>query len=294
MFPDRRGLPRAENCAEGDPDMCMKRLACIILAFALLISSAAADNGRSADELMNVLVCGLIRDEDGTRAGLIMVLSANTRRGGVRLAFINGDLVAADGEKTDRLSALYDAVGPDGMAAVLSGILDTRIRRYVTVDMNGFCTAVDAFGGVEITLDEEEAAAVSAVCGEEVLPGAATLNGSQAFAYVRLRGGDQAPGNDRKRVFLSAMVEKTLRSPDIGTLLSVADQLLPNIETSLTLSDMMSIAIAYLAGWSGRLETCSIPAPGEYTAAEGEQGGIVLKDEHAAAESFWQFVQPNP
>ena len=124
-------------------------------------------------------------------------------------------------------------------------------------------------------------------------PGTATLNGSQAFAYVRLRGGDQAPGNDRRRVFLSAMVEKTLRSPDLGTLLSVADRLLPNIETDLTLSDMMSIAIAYLAGWSGRLETCSIPAPGEYTAAEGEQGGIALKDEHAAADIFRQFLQPD-
>ncbi len=262
--------------------------------FAVLLCLPCAARGESGGsdkigkEIMNVLLCGVSRDENGTRGGAVMVLSADTRRGGVWLTFVNGDILVDYGGRRDRLSSFYASDGADGMAGALSVLLDVGIKSYLTVDMEGFSAAVDTFGGVDLTLTEEEAAGVSDMCGEETIAGRVTLSGRQALAYVSLRVGGSTPANERRRAFLSAMVDKTLKNPDLGRLLDVADRILPYMQTNLSAGDMIAIAFAYLAGGGWKMETCSIPGGGEGRSAEN--GGIELTDDHAAAERFRRFI----
>ncbi len=263
----------------------MKRKICLAVACVLFICSGGAPaRAEDTDEgILNVLLCGVDRGDSGARAGAILIMTADTVRGGIRLTSVSGALCPEAGEKC--LSEMYDSGGAEGLARTLSSLLGVPIKRYVTVDRAGFSAAVDACGGVEIDLRADEALSLSEMSGEDVQPGLRTLDGEQALLYVRLRGDD--PGNRRQRIFLSAMAEKAMRLPDFGALLDLAEQLLPYMTANLPAMDLISVVIAALMGEEGSMETCTLPGDGEYALS----GGVMtLTDREGMAERFRNFA----
>lgn len=274
-----RGLLRHRPC------FCRGlRLICAAAACVLLVCAFGAARGENAQAgIVNVLLLGVDRNEGGARVGAVLILTADTVRGGIRLTGVSADLRIEAGGGT--ASEIYDSGGAEGVALALSNLLGVEIQRYAAVDRAGFSAAVDVFGGVEIDLGDEEAKALSEMCGAEVPAGLSTLNGEQALCYVRIRGAGS--GDRRQRVFLWAMAEKALRLSSPARILDLAERLLPYMTTNLPAMDLITIAVAALTGEGGSPESCALPEDGEWISVDG---AAELTDPALAAERIRVFI----
>lgn len=202
------------------------------------------------------------RDSQSYNSGnsdVIMVARIDKDTKEVRLVSVYRDtfLKMADLENTDAYSkanAAYAIGGPTQAVRMLNTNLDLDIKEYVSFDFSAVAEAVDILGGVEIEITDEECVHLNNYCVEtsevvekeyEPLPGGGTynLNGVQAVSYGRIRYtlGDDFKRTERQRLVLNKMIEKALSS-DIGTINSLIDAVFPKIKTSLTKTEMLSLA----------------------------------------------------
>ena len=137
---------------------------------------------------------------------------------------------------------------------------DLYVTDYITVGFEGLMRAVDALGGVEMDVKEEEIVHLNnyqiSMVGETTdgknftaeegvdyipvtEPGLQTLNGLQATAYCRIRYiGDDFARTERQRNLLIAMMEKGKQS-SIGTLTGALNAVIPHVQTSVDVEDII-------------------------------------------------------
>ena len=154
--------------------------------------------------------------------------------------------------------------GPQEAIEMLNRNLDLNIQKYVSVDFYALAEAVDALGGIELDITDEEASYMNGVGGYiamtaeitgrkggNVSVGHQTVNGVQAVAYCRIRytaGGDFGRA-ERQRTVLEQMVAKL----DGASLSELND--LVDIGTNFTMTQIISMATSMkdyqLAGTAG-------------------------------------------
>ncbi|MCI8681449.1 MAG: LCP family protein [Lachnospiraceae bacterium] len=202
------------------------------------------------------------RDENSYNGGnsdVIMVARIDKDTKEVRLVSVYRDtfLKMADLKNTDAYSkanAAYAVGGPEQAVRMLNTNLDLDIQEYVSFDFSAVAEAVDILGGVEVEITNEEAGHLNNYCVEtskvtgksySSLPGAGTynLNGVQAVSFGRIRytAGDDFKRTERQRLVVEKMVEKALAS-DVGTINELIDSVFPKIKTSLSKSEILSLA----------------------------------------------------
>ena len=129
---------------------------------------------------------------------------------------------------------------------------DLDIRNYVSVNFNALVDVIDALGGLEIELTQEEAyysngyaAETSRVVGQEMVKidevaGTQLLDGVHAVSYARIRytTGNDFKRTERQREVLEKTMEKAKKA-DIFTLNKIVDKVFPQISTSLSITDML-------------------------------------------------------
>ncbi len=139
-----------------------------------------------------------------------------------------------DGQVWGMLNAAYSWGGPNLLVDTVELNFRVKIDRYVVVNMGAFEKAVDLLGGVEITLSQAEANHVRWNSHVPTEPGTQLLNGAQAVGYCRIRMID----NDFKRTARQREVIiqllKKAKNSNIATLLSLADEILPLVNTNLS------------------------------------------------------------
>lgn len=178
-----------------------------------------------------VVLLGTDEEVDGTaRSDTIMV----TRAGGGSLAVPRDTLVEVPGVGPDKLNAAYAYGGPELAVETLEGFLGLSVEDHVVVDFGGVEEIVDTLGGVTVYVEEPIAYQLA---GRYVaIPaGEQTLDGPEALAYVRYRGG---PTADIGRVanqqrFLVALAGETVRPSNLPRLPATAEAIWDNVETSL-------------------------------------------------------------
>ena len=227
------------------------------------------------EELMqgytNIALFGLdTRDSDASlatgRSDTIMVVSINNDTSEIRMISVYRDtyLGIDDGEGNlsyQKANAAYASYGAEGAMRMLNQNLDLDITDYVTVDFYALVEVVDLMGGVELEITEAEAEvinkwidATAEIVGVESshIDGAGTYlcDGVQATAYCRIRstsGGDFTRAQRQRTVL--AQLFKSARSSSLTTLNSVIDAVLPDVETSLTNAEIVTLA-SHLANYS--------------------------------------------
>ena len=137
--------------------------------------------------------------EEDTRSDTIMIASLNRETLEVKISSVYRDTLLEQKDGTlNKANAAYAFGGPEDAIAMLNRNLDMDIEHYVTVNFDALIDVIDAVGGVEIDVQEEE---ISYICGYamEIMdvtgrvspgvtePGLQTLNGVQATAYARIR-----------------------------------------------------------------------------------------------------------
>lgn len=157
-------------------------------------------------------------------------------------------------EAYSKANAAYNMGGPEQAVRMLNVNLDLDIKEYVAFDFNAVAEAIDLLGGVEVEISTAEAVAMQGYQDEvagmtdkdnELLyqGGTYNLDGVQAVAYARVRyvGNGDFERTERQRLVVNKMVEKALAS-DLGTINELIDTVFPEIKTSLSKTEILSLA----------------------------------------------------
>lgn len=223
---------------------------------ALNVSEKARERGTG---YMNVALFGVdSREGDldkGTRSDTIMIASLNRETLEVKISSVYRDtLMQLEDGSINKANAAYSFGGPQEAVAMLNKNLDMDIEHYVTVNFDALIDVIDAVGGVEIDVQEEE---IPYICGYamEIMdvtgrkssgvtePGLQTLNGLQATAYSRIRytAGDDFKRAERQREVLTKVIEK-LQGASLSQINKIIDKVFPEVSTNFTLAEILEYA----------------------------------------------------
>lgn len=270
-------------------------LTCILLIFGILLYFAwpflnynyhklkgDADLGFSDiidKRVVNIALFGLDTREEGDftgRSDSIMILSINTETKKVKVISLMRDTITRMEENGEvyysKLNNAYANGGPELAIKTLNQNYGLDISRYATINFFGMVDIIDAVGGIEATITEDELEwkgydnpnlnnCMEEICEARGLdiddywissPGKQHLNGVQAVAYARIRHclstfgtNDDFGRTDRQRHVMHELFSKatTMKKSQYAKL---AKALLPCSETSLTYSDILSLAVNVL------------------------------------------------
>ena len=207
--------------------------------------------------------------DKNTRTDVIMIASINLDTKEVRLVSVYRDTwLNMTNDKYSEANAAYARGGAEQAIGMLNMNLDLDITDFVTVGFDAVIDVVNAIGGVEIDVTEEEIAYLNsyqismvgkvvgknavgedeyyAVAGVDYTPvehaGLQTLNGLQATAYCRIRytsGGDGARTERQRRVLTQIARKAMTMNP--ATLDKIADAVFGEISTSLKMSEIVEL-----------------------------------------------------
>ncbi|MBQ4362168.1 MAG: LCP family protein [Lachnospiraceae bacterium] len=194
--------------------------------------------------------------DSGTNSDTMIIASIKNKTKEVRLVSVYRDCIMKQKDGTyAKANSAYSSGGGEEAIALLNRNLDLDIKNYVSVNFAAMIKAIDAVGGIEVDVTEEEISYINGYATEIIKvtgidskgvdhAGRQTLNGVCATAYARIRyteGGD-FKRTERQRYVLSELLRKAKKLP-IKELSDLVDEIMPMISTSLSATDVLSLAV---------------------------------------------------
>lgn len=185
----------------------------------------------------------------GTNSDTIILVSINNDTKEVKLVSVYRDTlfeIQSEAPVTQKVNYAYQLGGALMSINTLNTNLDLKITDYITVDFNAMASIINALGGVEVTIEEEEVNSLNKNLAEQIAisgeysngvhsAGKQLLNGQQAVAYTRIRS--NAKGDitrtERQRTVLLGLISK-LGNAGTDTIRNLLDVSFSCISTSLT------------------------------------------------------------
>lgn len=193
--------------------------------------------------------------EGGVQSDCMMIASINNSTGEVKLVSVYRDtLLQQEDGGYGKANSAYTKGGPQEAIALMNRNLDLDIQKYISVNFNALADVVDALGGIDLEMTEEEVYWTNGYCTETSkvvgrktteLSGAGEhhVDGIQAVSYARIRytSGDDFKRTERQRIVLEKVVQKAKKAK-LTTLNKILDEVLPQVSTNLTAANFMGIA----------------------------------------------------
>jgi LCP family protein required for cell wall assembly len=217
-------------------------------------------NGGAQGDYMNIAVLGVDSiegslDSGNNRSDVMVVASINRKSGGIKLMSVYRDTyLDIGGGEYEKANAAYAFGGPEQTVQMLNTNLDLDITDYGVVGFEGIARLIDAMGGIEIDVAEDEIVhlnnyqlTMSEETGLKNIPitqaGPQTLNGLQATAYCRIRytAGNDFKRTERQREVLTKTFDKIKSDPI--RLATHLNSVLPYVKTSLSIPELFSFGL---------------------------------------------------
>jgi len=141
--------------------------------------------------------------DEQTHSDTIIVVSINNKTGEVKMASVYRDtmlkIVDSDGDVSyTKANAAFYKGGPECAINMLNTNLDLNIQDYVVVNFTGLIRIIDALGGIDVNITQEEMTLINGYMTETRLitgldspnltsAGNVHLTGLQATAFCRIR-----------------------------------------------------------------------------------------------------------
>lgn len=255
-----------------------------------------ADGPLKSDGVISVLLIGSdSRDSSsGGRSDAMILLTISDRTKTVHMTSLLRDMyVEIPGHDGNRLNAAYAYGGAELLLETINQNLGTSVNRYAVVNFEAFANLVDAVGGVDMELTNEEVGWVNAYLNEynelrgmpletdyldTSLSGNIHLNGAQALAYCRNRYiGTDFGRTERQRKVLTAVLQK-LPVAAVTNPAEIVNGLFGNLTTNLTQVECTQLSLS-----AGKLLTYemvqdSLPLEGTYSNATIREMSVLQVD----------------
>lgn len=212
------------------------------------------------DDYTNIAIFGVdSRANDlqkNTRTDSIIIASIHNKTKKVKLVSIYRDTyVHIEDHGYTKINHAYAYGGPDLAVNTINENFDMNIQDFVTVNFSALTNVIDELGGITLNITEDELEYVNAYTRDVAKinnmkfkyikkPGKQKVSGVQATGYCRVRytaGGDYTRAK-RQRTVLKAILKKAKKSNPIA-LYNVMNVMLPQIYTSLSTSDIISLML---------------------------------------------------
>ncbi len=195
-------------------------------------------------------------DAGDNRSDIMIVASINKLNGEVKLVSLYRDTYLDIGNNNyQKANAAFAYGGPEQAVQMMNTNLDLNITDYVVTGFTGIANVIDAVGGIEIDVQEEEIqhinnyqltmAEETGLTRKEVTSaGPQTLTGLQAVAYSRIRyteGGD-FKRTERQKEVITKTFDK-LKSSGPLTMITVANAVMSDVKTSLNMTEIAALAV---------------------------------------------------
>ena len=235
-------------------------------------------------KITNVALFGIDSRQVDSFKGLsdsIMILSLNAETKKVKVISVMRDSlvpITYNGKTVyGKINSAYSKGGPELAIKTLNTIFGLDISEYATVNFYGMADIIDAVGGIDVELAKGELntyghdhgvrvnfginGMIAEQCGYMGIDpssyyineaGLHHLNGVQAVAYARIRHAANIEGTnddfgrtDRQRYVMEQLFNKAV-TLNTSQYISLAKSLIPCSETSLSYSQIMSLAVNIL------------------------------------------------
>ncbi len=257
------------------------------------------------DGVKNILLIGndsRTEDESGRSDAMILV-SISSKTNSIHMTSLLRDIyVDIPGHDGNRLNAAYAFGGPELLMETIEENFDIEVNRYMLVNFQAFANLVDAVGGVDLSVTNEEVQLINGYLVEynqlegraegtdyldTSLSGELHLNGPQALAYCRNRyiGSDFARTERQRNVLSAAMKKAPMALLTNGG--ELIDGLMSNITTNLTQSELSGLMMQAPSMLTYDMVQGSIPLEGTYSNAN-IRGMAVLEVDFEANKNYIQ------
>jgi polyisoprenyl-teichoic acid--peptidoglycan teichoic acid transferase len=202
---------------------------------------------------ISILMVGVDeRKGDSGRTDSMIVITVNPKTQTTKLLSIPRDtrtkLINKSNpskDRFDKINAAYAYGGLEESIDTVENFINVPIDYYIKVNMQGFQDIVDAVGGIDV--DNKYAFELD---GVTLKTGPQHLTGIQALEYARMR--HQDPKGDfgrqeRQKEVISKIVQKGKSISVVTKYNTILKALENNIQTNLTLDDIIGIQSSYKA-----------------------------------------------
>ena len=240
----------------------------------------------SQKDTYNLLLLGVDRRDESWNGNsdVVLLVTVNKEKKTVYLTSFLRDLYAdIPGVGVRKLNAACANGGPELTIQTLEENYHVEIDNYAMVDFNAMIDVVDALGGVDLEIDEDERVTandyITCMCednGVDPKPyyikkaGKVHLNGYQAVGYARNRytgKGSDFGRTQRQRNVLMAIAEKA-QNGDFVSLSDTIEDVMPYITHDIPEFEMIGLIMQVGTWMNYDIQQQHIPYDGEYTSQD--------------------------
>ena len=231
-----------------------------------------------------VLIAG--RDEVSGLSDVMMLAAFDKSEGKACILQIPRDTYAEYGNGYFKINGIIQALGADGACDFFERSFGVEIDGYISLDLKGFRAAVDAIGGVEMTLDKPFCYSdPSQNLYIDIPSGKQVLDGERAEMLVRYRSGYARGDLDRldmQKRFLAAFFIALREKTNPLNIYRLASGILPYLKTDIAPNELVSLGARLLSLDSER--ACMVTLPGEDVISEISGGSFYVASKQGTAE----------
>lgn len=280
------------------------RILVFILAGMLILSIALHPRGTKTYLLLGMDNYGSL--EENGRSDVIMLAQVDFNDELISaVTFARDMFIENENGKLMKINTIVKSYDEQTLCDLMYHNFGVKIDGWFRVNFTSVIELVDAIGGAQVELTEEEARYIDRTAGvypdSPMHEGLCRLNGGQALTYARCRKLDNDIGRgQRQSKLLAAMVQQTKRMT-AANLLSVFNALKHAWHSSLSMPEQGSLLFKALWLRGADVQRVSMPFEGEwrYGNANGMSGVVAdlpanrallldalgLKDPEPAADS---------
>lgn len=239
------------------------------------VTNTGKETPKEADDVITIALFGSDFSElyDVSSADATMILAIDTKNNKIKLCSLMRDIYLdlPDGGKMNLNYTILDG-GPSSILKAINYNFNLKVDKFVQVDLERLPKIIDALGGVEMEITEDELKYINGYIDNidnnngtktEHIYSAGTqiLNGTQASAYCRIRytAGRDFRRTERQRDVLNALFIK-FKDINLAEVPGMINDILPLVTTNLTNSEIISISTKALGMGLGNIEQGRFPS----------------------------------
>ncbi|MDE5772641.1 MAG: LCP family protein [Ruminococcus sp.] len=234
------------------------------------------DSAMSRSYVKSVLIIGTDgrSDDEQGRSDSMILLSFNSRTNEIILtSFMRDCYVNIQNYGMDKLNAAYSYGGAELLMDTIENNFMVKIDDYITVNFVSFAGIIDAVGGIDIDVSDEEAHEINNILFSEVNQlmgddqwadflesgGKLHLNGKQALSYARIRyvGNSDFERTSRQREVFEKLIPKAINPVAVG---KIAKSVIPKINTNMSTMGMYLLSLKLPTAIRYDVKQLQIPA----------------------------------
>lgn len=235
-------------------------------------SNAIKGSARYNENVVNILLLGEDGQSDQDYRGnsdTMIIFTINKEKKTVKMTSIMRDLYVRIPEHSDnKINAAYCTGGVDLIKRTIEENFKVSIDYTIVVQFDTYKAVIDALGGVDVEINEEEAEYINMKCessGSNLSAGKVHLDGRQCLWFSRIRkidsdiyGCDDFGRTARQRTVLTQIFNryKDLNYLEIAKL---ANSVLDYVQTDLDPSTLVKCAALVMSYKVDNLDTLRIP-----------------------------------